>query len=82
MVGYFDTEQRHLLFYYNIPAGCRCYPCLQNGDKSALCVYGAMLCAAQFLCQSDGGRDKMVTIVIEDNFVTSVVQYYQCAQAP
>lgn len=43
-----------LLFYCSTPTGCRCSPCPRSGDRSAQCVYGAILCAAQSLCQSSG----------------------------
>lgn len=43
-----------LLFYCSTPTGCRCSPCPRSGDRSAQCVYGATLCAAQSLCQSSG----------------------------
>lgn len=51
-------KKQHLLSCCSTPAGCRCSPCPQNGDKNARCVYGVVICAAQFLCQSSETKDK------------------------
>lgn len=45
-----------LLCGCSIPAGCRCWPCPRNDDKSAQCVYDAIFYAARSLCQSSGNK--------------------------
>lgn len=62
-------QTMHLLFYCSIPAGCRCSPCPQSGDKNAQCACGAVHGAVQFLGQSSRGKDTIVTTVGKGNLV-------------